>query len=646
MWRRVLEEAEARKGEPGVVKKKIFKPKFPGLPKLKSYKIKAPRKFWEQFPVNMSGKAGCSMDKEELLRLVGQVGCSDMARLDRVVERIERGADIGCEGRFRCSSTSKNASSAYEAGPQVSDAIAEWVAAGYAYGPVEEEEVPAGAKVNGIMVKMKPNGSARVILNLSAPKGVAVNEGIDPAKFPAVMSSTTTWLRVLNKAGRGAWMVKIDWAAAYKQVGVREEDTDLQWFHWAGKFFKELCLIFGSASSAGIFDDAAKLVLDLVCRLAKFDREMVCQHLDDVCAACGLDSEAAARFDRAFSEVANRLGVKLADRDDPEKSFGPSQTGVVFGIRYDTVSWTWSIPEDRLSRLISSVEAAEAGGELNEKEVQSLVGKLINVKPLIPAGKFNMDHIMELLRLAGLGGPVSVSRECRRQLGFWRLMLRGCAGRLSIPDPRECMPAWARDIYTDAAGGSLEAPGRGSGGILGSQWYYAGWSGEVNGGRWKVDGKKVGRKLSALELMGPLIALVVFAEECQGQPVNIWVDNAGSVRIWQKGYSSWCRLSTTVVKAISTVAAALGCRMEIRKVRRCTGTGPVLADLLSKAQFREFREAAGAAGWAVDASPRRVTGSLLRWLARPVPWDDLGHVLLTELADRMELPGYSREFTE
>ena len=160
-----------------------------------------------------------------------------------------------------------------------------------------------------------------------------------------------------------------------------------------------------------------------------------------------------------------------------------------------------------------------------------------------------------------------------------------------------------------------------------------------------MDGKKVGRKLSALELIGPLIALVLFAGECRGQPVNVWVDNAGSVRIWQKGYSSWCRLSTTVVKAVSTVAAALGCRLEIRKVRRCTGTGPVLADQLSKAQFREFRETAEAAGWAVDAGPRRVTGGLLRWLARPVPWDDLGHVLLTELGERMDLPGYSRRFT-
>ena len=51
----------------------------------------------------------------------------------------------------------------------MTDAIAEWVEAGYAFGPVEESEVPAAAKISGIMVRMKPNGAARVILNLSAP---------------------------------------------------------------------------------------------------------------------------------------------------------------------------------------------------------------------------------------------------------------------------------------------------------------------------------------------------------------------------------------------------------------------------------------------------------------------------------------------
>ena len=62
----------------------------------------------------------------------------------------------------------------------------------------------------------------------------------------------------------------------------------MQWFQWAGKYFKELCLIFGARSSAGIFDEAAKVVLELVCLLANFPLEMVCQHLDDAAALVGI----------------------------------------------------------------------------------------------------------------------------------------------------------------------------------------------------------------------------------------------------------------------------------------------------------------------------------------------------------------------
>ena len=237
------------------------------------------------------------------------------------------------------------------------------------------------------------------------------------------------------------------------------------------------------------------------------------------------------------------------------------------------------------------------------------MGKIVNVKPLVPAGRFNVDHIMAMLRQASGEGKIRIGEDCKRQLSFWSLMLRGCVGRLSIPDPREQMPAWALNIFTDAAGGSSEAVGRGSGGVLNEQWFYVQWSDGINKGRWKVDGKKVGRKRTALELIGPLVSLVVFAESCRGWPVNIWVDNAGVVRIWHRGYSSWCRLSTTIVKALSTVAAALGCRVEIRKVTRCSRTGPKLADQLSKAEFAAFRCTGRAAGWPLNAKRGHVTAA-------------------------------------
>ncbi len=68
---------------------------------------------------------------------------------------------------------------------------------------------------------MKPNGTARIILNLSAPKGRSVNDGIN----------SDEWLEVLDRGGKNATMTKINWAAAYKHIAVRPEDVKLQYFN-------------------------------------------------------------------------------------------------------------------------------------------------------------------------------------------------------------------------------------------------------------------------------------------------------------------------------------------------------------------------------------------------------------------------------
>ncbi len=336
------------------------------------------------------------------------------------------------------------------------------------------------------------------------------------------MSSTGAWLRVLENAGRGCLIMKTDWAAAYKHICVRLEDLDLQWFCWAGKYFKELCLIFGSASSAGIFDDVAKLVLDLVCRRANFPRNMVCQHLDDVCAAAAAGSQALHRLDAAFQEIAADLGVELEPREDKEKSFAPSTSGVVFGVYYDTVSWTWAIPEGKLDRICNMLVDTIEADSIPAKEFRSLAGKLIHVKPLVPAGRFNIDKIMKTYAKAARDdGSVAISSACRRQLRFWLLFLRVCSGRVDIPRPVGRAATGALNAYTDAAGGSCEAVGRGTGGVMGSWWYYIPWAKRINAGGWKVDGKKVGRKLSALELAGPLIVVTAAHKICRGQALNI-----------------------------------------------------------------------------------------------------------------------------
>jgi hypothetical protein len=624
---------------------KQFKPKFPMLPVLSDYSQISSDDFWNVFPVNFIQPAKSNICADKLVEMAGKSGLGQDPEVLKVVQWVRHGAEIGCKGRFRAASVSKNTKGAYAAGRQVSDAIAAWVKQGYAFGPVEEDDVPAHAKINSILTRTKPNGSVRIILNLSAPRGFSVNDGIDKDDFPAKMSSTEAWLAVLNRAGRSCSVMKIDFADAYKHVPVAAADTDLQWFEWGGKYFKELCLIFGASSSAGIFDATAKVILRIVAVLAAFPVEQVCQHLDDICAAAAAEETASLeRFDRTFHEVAAFLGVKLASRDDPDKSFRPCKKGVVFGVEYDTLAWTWSIPHEKWARLVLLIMDTLERDCISGRQAKSLVGKLIHIKALLPAAKFNIGHIMRLA--ATPDGvdldkvSVAIDAQCKRQLAFWLVLLKACPGNVSIPSPTRPV-SWAKQVFTDAAGGSTDRLGAGTGGVCGSWWYYVPWERRINAGGWRVDGMKVGRKLSALELVGPLIAVVAGADWCANSNVTCWVDNAGSVAIWQKGYSTRCRLSSTVVTTINAVAAAIGCSLHIVKVTRCSCTGAVLADALSKGEFARAKAVARANQWPLQLEPAAVPVSLLSWIAKPVPDDDLADRILRELAATRPILNYS-----
>ena len=634
-WIKRVEEVWAAPPLPAP-SRKTFQAKN-ALPRLRSYREDPVPGFWEKFPVNKEA-AGWSLIKGDKLRVLAERVGYRGAKLDLVLKDLGSGADVGCRGNSRKATWSGNAASAYEFGEQVTDAVASWVVNGFVMGPVDRADLPGGVKVNGIMCREKPNGSVRIILNMSAPEGESVNDGIDLSEFPAVMSSTAKWLKALERAGRGCYIMKLDWSDAYKHIRVRKEDVALQWFSWLGKYFVELCLIFGTSSSVGIYDRAAKVVLELVLLICGFLRELVCQHLDDVCAAGGQE---LFDFERTYRMVAEEVGVKLAPTDDPDKAFSPCHQGTVLGVYYDTVEWTWCIPADKLSRLMGQLRAAMDADCLRQDEIWSLVGRVLHYCPLVPAGRFNIDH---LIKANGVSSEkkrmVELSPAFKRQVWFWLTMVRVSSGHCRIPDPEDRFPVWTRECYTDSAGGSMGRPGRGAGVVSESWWCYYPWARKVNCGVRAEDGKKLGRKLSALELVGPLICLTAGSSWCRNRPVRVWVDNMGSVKIWKKGYSPVCGLCTTLVKAISAVAAGLGCRFTIEKITRCSGAGAVMADCLSKADFNGFRRTALEAGWGLDVGPGRIPGSVLRWLENPVVDDQLGGTILREMAGESEILGY------
>ena len=160
----VMDEVVAR-GRPKLKPLKVFKPKHP-LPRLHSYSGKANQEYWRLFPKNLKWPGSSIMNAAALEKLGSDLGLLD-ERFHTVLNDIRYGAAIGCRGEARLPTRSKNSPSALEFGPQVSDAIADWISKGFAHGPVRPEDLPKDAKVSGIMCRLKPNGSVRIIQNLS-----------------------------------------------------------------------------------------------------------------------------------------------------------------------------------------------------------------------------------------------------------------------------------------------------------------------------------------------------------------------------------------------------------------------------------------------------------------------------------------------
>lgn len=639
-WKALLLE-QVSKDIPELPDAKKFKAKH-DLPVLHDYSKPAPDWFWHKFPSNLKEEKSSLINADVLYCLAIECGYKDLDNLNKVCGWLKNGAVIGCKNPFRDPVTANNAKSAIVEGQKVTDSICDWINKGFVHGPIEQHLVPENAKFSGLMTRPKPNGAVRIILNLSAPEGSSVNDGIDSDEYPAFMSSTTDWLRVLNKAGLRCFISKTDFSDAYKHISVTKADTDLQWFHWLGRAFKELCLIFGATSSAGIFDAVAKIILFIVIKKAGFYSDLCIQHLDDICAAAAENSNLLHKFDDKFFEIAALLGVKLAPRDDPTKSFGPCTSGVVLGVEYDTIAWTWGLPAEKLVRLQRCLLDAINSEFVSQKDMWSIAGKIINVRPLIPGGKFHIDHIIRAMGQSTVStDKVWISMNLRNQLKFWYHILPVCSGRVTIPDPDRCLPPWTIDVYTDAAGGSAQKSWHGVGAVTSFWWSYVPWSKVINLGGDAGNGRRLNRVMSALELVGPLLVVAAGYKWCSNSCVRIWVDNNASVCIFNKGYSSSCRLSSTIVKAIATVAAGINCRLEVQKITRCSNEYALMADYLSKGLFLKFYDLAKTQSADIPIEMASVPKAIKVWLSNPCEDDLLGHKILLELADHTDVLSYN-----
>ena len=224
--------------------------------------------------------------------------------------------------------------------------------------------------------------------------------------------------------------------------------------------------------------------------------------------------------------------------DDPSKAFPPTTCGVVLGVTFDTDEWTWYLPEEKQLRLLHHIEVMIHSESCTMWDIWSVVGKILNVMPLVNGGKYNISHLLKLNSMSEDGYlVVSLTQKEVNQLHWWLLMLKLTYKKSKIPRESGSPKPWSRVGDSDPGGSRETIIGNGLGVVVGQKWCYLPWPKFVNEGRMcKYCGKNWAHKLTFLEYVGHLVRILVDIPDCIGKPIVTRIDNAGCYYVDKNGY--------------------------------------------------------------------------------------------------------------
>lgn len=631
------------------------------LPRLSSYVTgTVPDDFWRHWQKLSLTDAVASnaswVNPARLLQEAERISFPLTDKLRRVCWVLEHGATLGCEGRGRLPTAGENSGSVAEHGDVICDVLQSWIVKGIAAGPLTRGELVHvfgdNFTINPMLVKPKPNGALRIIVDMSSPRDWdtavpawlwspdmpgSVNSSIDPEQYETKMSSLRIFVRMLYNVGVGCVVFKIDWSDAYKHIRVADADLPLQVIQFGGRYFVETKLVFGSRSSPGNYDDLSDTVLDMAVWESQHPKHLTTKHLDD-CLGAGMpgpDSTVVKCFN-AYLQLAKRVGVRLLEPDvDKSKLQSPATTVLALGMEFDTEAWEVRCPEGKLGRLLHALRCMMSAGVTTAGELASLTGQIVDKAFLLEGGRFNIGAVIQQ-NTASAGerkeAQVVLLPQTREQLRWWFIHLQAAAWFCPIrhPDAKTAVPVGALKVWSDAAGGNLLNPRGGVGALLpDGTWVWFPWPMWLHAGLEGSEGYALNSQLQFLELVGPLLALATAPELFRNQAVEYKTDNQSAVFTWRKGYSKEA-LSTAVVKAVYDLSAALNSRPFITKVARCSTVGALAADHISKGALREFYRCC-------PASPtfaRRIPVKLVQWLSWPTVDMELGVALAREIRQR------------
>ena len=468
----------------------------------------------------------------------------------QLVDLIQYGFPLDFDRNCVLGTTIDNHASAKEYAPHVDKYIQDELRFGAMIGPFDEK--PCTLHVSPFMTRDKAQSDLRrTIIDLSWPKGQAVNDGVNNniylgSEFDMHYPTVDKIVKQLNSIGPAANIFKVDISRAFRHIRIDPGDIDLLGLQHQGKYFIDLSLPFGYKLGSFFFmkiSDAVRYIMN------NNGHNSMLNYIDDL-----IYTALPSTIHKSYQFLLNllqQLGLDISSK----KLHPPSTQAVCLGILFNTVDRTISIPPEKLQEIIDMCKNWSKNATCTKNKLQSLLGSLLYVSKCVKPARVFLNRMLQVLRQQAHKPILTLPTAFFKDLQWFNTFLTQYNGVTMY----EVRPVSA-DIFLDA---SLT----GLGGVFGHQVYAL-----------ALPKHFMNYTIVHLEILNIVVALKVWGQSWANKRIQIFCDNRAVVDTLNSGRARDDILATCA-RNIWLLTAMFNITLVTSHVY---GAKNALADLLSR----------------------------------------------------------------
>src|SRR5882672_357374 len=304
---------------------------------------------------------------------------------------IDVGASIGHSGP-PISQLCKNLRSALDHPDVISKEVDSLWLEGRIHGPFEEPPLPYFRCLPLGTSTRKHDPKRRVFNYYSWPEIGSVNSQTADEEGSIVYESFTYAAAALKESGRGSLMAKLDLKDTYRHIPVRSTDWNLLGFHWMGKYYYPIVLMFGGKSAPYIFNMFVEALHWIIQRRIPGSLRHYLDNFLPIFKPSTSSHEANVAVNW-IEDTAKALGLSF----QPKKTVRPTTRLEFLGLELDSESMEARLPNNKLVYLRETLTNWTTRSWCSLKELQEIIGYLQFCAQVVPHGRTFIRGLINFL---------------------------------------------------------------------------------------------------------------------------------------------------------------------------------------------------------------------------------------------------------